>query len=176
MSAPSALLRCPVNHTLVERVSRGNQMQKGLRNQWEPWIWELLTAASGTSWEAVLEEGTRFSVLSLLCVVHGCHLGACAHLHPCATHRGRAGGSPSQGPVQGGRHSPGTPLRCPRVMPALAVFCRGPVQPGGERRGGVLGGHQPPRQRCHGHHQPGRPAAGLPGQPGPGPRFALSRR
>lgn len=47
---------CPVNHTLVERVLRGNRMQKGLRKQWEPWIWEL--GSSGWlgavgSWESL---------------------------------------------------------------------------------------------------------------------------
>lgn len=72
MSAPSALLRCPVNHTLAERVSRGNRMQKGLRNQWEPWIWELLTAASGDGVGDKLGNGaggrdTLFSALAPVC-------------------------------------------------------------------------------------------------------------
>lgn len=35
------LVPLPVNHTLVERLWRGNGMQKGLRKQWEPWMWEL---------------------------------------------------------------------------------------------------------------------------------------
>lgn len=76
------------------------------------------------------------------------------------------------GSTAGGCPHRGARGRCQHLM----LFFRGPVQPGGRRRGGVLGGHQPPRQRCHGHHQPGGPAAGLPGRLGPRPRFALSRR
>lgn len=51
VSGPSALLQCPVNHTLVERVLRGNRMQKGLGKHWEPWSWELGSSGwLGAAW------------------------------------------------------------------------------------------------------------------------------
>lgn len=47
-------------------------MQKGLRNQWEPWIWELLTAASGDGVGDEVGSGaggrdTLFSALAPVC-------------------------------------------------------------------------------------------------------------